>query len=140
MILAAGAESGAMEFQGNVGVGADFLSTGSRQNGEFPSGGRDELRRAAALIARDKLFLSLQGDSNSCSFAEDRVFEILCCNLPPPFPRVAGMSDMLNNALRAENVKLMDQIAERDEVLSPAHESTQAFKYSRTQYSCPAAA
>ena len=75
-----------------------------------------ELRRTAAIIAHDTLFLSLQGDANSRQFAEDRVLEILRENIIPPLQQMPGMTDFMNSSLRNDNNNLRTKVAELDEV------------------------
>lgn len=79
-------------------------------------GENPDLRRAATALAHDSLFLSLQCDPNSRSFAEDRIVEILRDSISP-LPLGAAMTDLISNALREENKSLKEQIAERDEVV-----------------------
>jgi len=79
-------------------------------------GDNPDFRRAAAAIAQDTLFLSLQEDPNSRVFAEDRCVEILRENISP-LPLGAAMTDLISNALREENRALKEQIADRDEVV-----------------------
>lgn len=78
-------------------------------------GENPDFRRAATAIAHDTLFLSLQGDPNSRSFAEDRIVEILRTHISP-LPLGSAMTDLISNALREENKSLKEQIADRDEV------------------------
>lgn len=79
-------------------------------------GENPDLRRAASVLAHDSLFLSLQCDPNSRSFAEDRIVEILRDSISP-LPLGAAMTDLISTALREENKSLKEQIAERDEVV-----------------------